>query len=90
MMEGWGITTIEANACGTPVVASNVPGLRESVRNPHTGFLVPFGNVEKFVEKVQLLLEDEKVRKDMEKSALEWAGRFDWEASAKAWLALLS
>ncbi len=43
--EGWGITNLEAAACGTPVVASNSPGIRESVRDGETGFLVPHGDV---------------------------------------------
>src|SRR5262249_45946948 len=43
--EGWGITNLEAAACATPVVASNSPGIRESVRDGQTGFLVPHGDV---------------------------------------------
>ena len=65
MMEGWGITSIEANACGTPVVASNVPGLRESVQNPHTGYLVEHGNVEKFAEKIHAIIGDKELQKFM-------------------------
>ena len=42
--EGWGITNLEAAACGTPVVASNSPGIRESVRDGETGYLVPHGD----------------------------------------------
>src|SRR5690606_22518693 len=37
--EGWGISNIEAAACGTPTVASDSPGLRDSVRHGETGFL---------------------------------------------------
>jgi glycosyltransferase involved in cell wall biosynthesis len=43
--EGWGITVVEAAACGTPSLASDSPGLRDSVRHGETGFLVPHGNV---------------------------------------------
>ena len=43
--EGWGITNLEAAACATPVVASNSPGIRESVRDGKTGFLVPHGDI---------------------------------------------
>src|SRR5207342_549842 len=42
--EGWGITNLEAAACGTPVIASNSPGIRESVLDGETGFLVPHGD----------------------------------------------
>ncbi|MBI2595067.1 MAG: glycosyltransferase, partial [Candidatus Colwellbacteria bacterium] len=54
-IEGWGITTIEANACGTPVVAADVPGLRDSVNNPHCGLLVEHGNHEAFAEAIHSL-----------------------------------
>ena len=43
--EGWGITNLEAAASGTPVIASNSPGIRESVKHDETGFLVPHGDV---------------------------------------------
>jgi glycosyltransferase involved in cell wall biosynthesis len=82
LREGWGITTIEANACGTAVVASDVPGLRDSIRNPHTGFLVPFGNDTAFAEKITSVLTNAKLRKTMEKNARQWATRFTWEYSA--------
>jgi glycosyltransferase involved in cell wall biosynthesis len=42
--EGWGLTVVEAGACGTAVVAADSPGLRDSVRHDQTGLLVPFGN----------------------------------------------
>ncbi len=42
--EGWGITNLEAAACGTPVLASDSPGIRESVRTGETGYLLPHGD----------------------------------------------
>ncbi|MGH7582905.1 MAG: glycosyltransferase family 4 protein, partial [Gemmatimonadales bacterium] len=42
--EGWGITVMEAAACGTPSIASESPGLRDSVRDGRTGVLVPHGD----------------------------------------------
>jgi glycosyltransferase involved in cell wall biosynthesis/O-antigen/teichoic acid export membrane protein len=82
MMEGWGITSIEANACGVPVVASNVPGLRDSVNNPHTGYLVEHGDVDKFAARIVRLLEEDDLRAFMAKNGIEWASNFSWEASA--------
>lgn len=90
MMEGWGITTIEANACGVPVVASNVPGLRESVRNPHTGYLVPYGDEAGFAERIVELLETPALRAEMGKNALAWASKFDWKLSSEQTLRLIS
>lgn len=82
LMEGWGITTIEANACGVPVVAADVPGLRDSVRNPHTGYLVEHGNVEGFAEKITEILKNKNLRDLMGKKSLTWAKNFDWDKSA--------
>src|SRR6185503_15069350 len=76
MMEGWGITNVEANACGVPVVAANVPGSRDSVQNPHTGYLVPHGDEDALAVKIINLLEEQDVRAWMGKNGLKWANRF--------------
>jgi len=89
MIEGWGITIIEANASGTPVVASNVPGLRDSVKNPHNGFLVPWGDASKFAEKITLLIKDNDLRKDFGDFGLMWARNFRWEKNAARFKALI-
>jgi glycosyltransferase involved in cell wall biosynthesis len=90
LREGWGITTIEANACGTPVVASDVPGLRDSVRNPHTGFLVPFGDDRAFAAKMKLILTDRKLRRTLSLGAVNWAKQFSWEYSARQFARLMA
>ena len=81
-MEGWGITTIEANACATPVVAADVPGLRDSVNNPHSGFLVPYGSINEFSTKIIELIKDDSLRAKMSIEGLSWAQQFDWQKSA--------
>lgn len=83
LMEGWGITTIEANACGTPVVASNVSGLRDSVHNPHSGLLIPYGNTDEFSKNIIYLLKNRKIRNKMNKESIDWANKFNWDKSAK-------
>lgn len=90
MMEGWGITTIEANACGTPVIASDVPGLRDSVRNPHTGFLVPYGDEKRLAQKIIYLCDHNFTRQKFSRQALSWAKGFDWNMSAYKSLQLMS
>lgn len=88
-MEGWGITSIEANACGTPVVASDVPGLRDSVKHKVTGLLTEYGNVYLFAENITKLLTDKNLRADMSKQAVVWAQKFDWNKSAADGLKVL-
>lgn len=39
--EGWGLVVTEANACSTPAIVYDAPGLRDSVRNDQTGLVVP-------------------------------------------------
>jgi len=82
--EGFGLTVLEANAAGAPVVASDVMGLRDSVRDGETGFLVPSGNPDGFAERVCTLLADDALATRMSAAALAWAGRFDWGAAAAA------
>jgi glycosyltransferase involved in cell wall biosynthesis len=81
--EGWGLTVVEANACGTPVVASRSPGLRDSVRHGVTGLLVPHGDVEKLSAGIVEILSDGNFREKLAAGALRWAGRFTWESCAR-------
>jgi glycosyltransferase involved in cell wall biosynthesis len=80
--EGWGITNVEAAACGTPSVASDSPGLRESVRDGATGLLVPHGDSYAWARALQELIEDEVFRRRLAKGAVAHAARFTWEATA--------
>ncbi len=89
MMEGWGITTIEANACGTPVVASDVPGLRESVNNPHTGYLVNYGDIQDMSKSITSIITNDILRKTMDEKSQDWAKGFSWTSSAKKFVSLL-
>lgn len=77
--EGYGLTTIEANACGTPVIAADVPGLRDSIKNGETGFLVPYGSTEDFCLKIERFFLDSKLREKMQNSSLAWAAMHTWE-----------
>ncbi len=80
--EGWGLTVIESNATGTPVVATDAPGLRDSVRDGETGFLVPTRDVDAFAARIGELLADDALAARMSRNALEWSKRFDWEVAA--------
>lgn len=80
--EGWGLSVIESNAAGTPVVATDAPGLRDSVRNGETGFLVPFADADAFAGRIAELLEDDRLAVRMSSAAYEWSKGFDWDRSA--------
>jgi len=80
--EGWGLTVIESNTLGTPVVATDADGLRDSVRDRETGFLVEMGDVETFAARIGALLEDDDLALRMSKAALAWSRTFDWEIAA--------
>jgi glycosyltransferase involved in cell wall biosynthesis len=81
--EGWGLTVVEANACGLPVVASDRPGLRDSVRDGETGYLVPYGDAAAFAAKSLAILEDREQWRRMSESARERVRGLTWERCAR-------
>jgi glycosyltransferase involved in cell wall biosynthesis len=76
--EGWGLTVVEAGACGTAVVAADSPGLRDSVRHDQTGLLVPFGSDEALADALIRVLSDAALRERLARGGIEWARRFQW------------
>lgn len=80
--EGWGITNLEAAACATPVVASNSPGIRESVRDGHTGFLVPHGDTAAMAAAMGRLAESPALVAHLGAEARFFAESFTWERAA--------
>ncbi|MCK4545199.1 glycosyltransferase family 4 protein, partial [candidate division WOR-3 bacterium] len=83
LIEGWGLVNIEANACGTPVVASNVPGLRDSVNIGRSGLLYEYGNLKDLADKVIYLLKDRERYNGFVKDSIEWASTFWWKNTGK-------
>ena len=84
--EGWGLNVVEANALGTPCVAYDVAGLRDSVKNGETGVLVPDGDVEALADAIVEVLVDEGLRERLSRSALEWSKKFSWDKTAEEFL----
>jgi len=82
--EGWGIANLEAAACGTPTVASDAPGLRDSVRHGETGFLVPHGEVEALADRVASLILDPELRQRQARGARAFAEGYSWDRSAES------
>ena len=80
--EGWGITVVEAAACGTPSIASDSPGLRDSVRHLETGYLVPHGDVNALAARMLELAGDPELVTRLGSAARRFAERLTWERSA--------
>ncbi|HEY7479815.1 MAG TPA: glycosyltransferase family 4 protein [Gemmatimonadales bacterium] len=80
--EGWGITVVEAAACGTPSIASDSPGLRDSVRHAETGYLVPHGDVNALAARMLELAGDPALVARLGDAARRFAVQLTWERSA--------
>jgi glycosyltransferase involved in cell wall biosynthesis len=80
--EGWGLSLMEAMACGRPVVASRVGGIPELVRDGIEGLLVEPGDVAGMSEAVLRLLGDDEMRARMGLAGQERVGSFSWGETA--------
>jgi glycosyltransferase involved in cell wall biosynthesis len=86
-MEGWGISVIEANACGTPALAYRVPGLREAVIDGFNGLLVPEGS--DLAAPILRVLSDANLRGELCRGAVLRAAQFSWHATAERFLDMI-
>ncbi len=82
--EGWGITVVEAAACGTPSLASDSPGLRDSVRHQRTGYLVPHGDPDALARRMLELAADPALVERLGAEARRHAAGLTWDAAADA------
>jgi len=89
-MEGWGIVNIESNYYGTPVIGSDVSGIKDSIVNNKTGLLFKHGNSEDLARKIKTLLHNNSMRKKMGKKAIKWAKKFSWDKKSNEYLKILT
>jgi glycosyltransferase involved in cell wall biosynthesis len=82
--EGWGLVVIESNAMGTPVIAYDVPGLRDSIINNETGILVKENSPNSLAYHAISLLKDEALLLKYSNNALEFSKQFSWDNTANA------
>lgn len=82
--ESFGMVALEAMACGSPVIASNVGGLTMTVRDGVTGFLVPDGDASALAAAIGRVLADGDLRWRLGREAVRWASRYRWPCVAEA------
>ena len=84
LYESFGMVALEAMACGTPVIASEVGGLGYLVQNGVTGYTVPDREPAELCDKLSVLLGDHELRRQMGERAAEYAGDYAWEKIASS------
>ena len=80
--ESFGLVALEAAACGRPVVAADVGGLRTIVEDGRTGYLVDGHDPAAFAARLDEVLGDDRAAAGMGRVAAEWARRFTWSTAA--------
>jgi D-inositol-3-phosphate glycosyltransferase len=80
--ESFGMVALEAMACGTPVIASEVGGLAYLVRDGETGFTIPSNEPDTLCEKLSWLLKDTPLRRTMSERAAQYAQSYSWDKIA--------
>lgn len=82
--EGWGLTVMEAAACGTPSLASDSPGLRDSVQDGQTGYLVPHGDTDALARRMLEFASDPALVARLGAAARTHACAWSWDDAAAA------
>ena len=89
LTEALGVVLLEAMACGTPAIGTNVGGVPDIIKDGYNGFLVEQKNPEQIAEKVLELLDDEELRVRFSKNALETAKKYDWDVIGKHYMKII-
>jgi len=86
-MEGFGISVIEAAYCGIPVIAANLEGLKDAIKDGRDGFLIEPENIDGYVAKINELLSNDSGRKAFGQKARQYIiDNYSWDKIAKIYL----
>jgi len=85
VIEGWGMSILEASACQTPCVGYNAGALPEAIIDGKTGFLVEYDCdcTDELADRLYAILVDEELRNKLSKGALEYSYNFDWNKTTE-------
>lgn len=89
LLEGWGLVNIEANACGTPVVAYLSLGLVDSVKDGQSGILCKNNTPGELAKNIDKILTNKKLYDKLQRGSTKWSDKFKWKNSKKLSLALI-
>lgn len=81
--ESFGLSALEAHACGIPVVGTDVGGLRHIVRDEGSGFLIGSRDPSEFAARLKTLLSDPELHASFSSSALEMSASFTWDGTGR-------
>jgi len=89
--EGLGLVAIEAMGCGCAVVTTDLPAIRDSVRDGETGLVAIAGDAYDLAEKIETLLQDESLIKGIAETGQQFAVQnFDWKVVGRCYAKLIS
>lgn len=86
--EGWGLVVTEANACGTPAIGYDVPGLRDSIKNGETGLLSE-RNPKSLASEIYRVATDHNLRERLTRNALKYSHNFSWDTTSYEFLRII-
>ncbi len=84
--EGLPLTLFEAMACGLPIIASPVNGVPYAMKEPENGFFVKYGDIEGLKEKILMLIDNKKLRKNIGENNIKKSKNYSWDLIYKKYM----